>query len=212
MLIGVTGYAQHGKDSIARFLVEEYGFTQMSFAAPLKQLALLVNPYVGYESFDSDRSLERAIRLAEVVEVLGWDDAKTELKEVRRVLQQLGTRAREVLGPDVWVSAFRKTALDEGLARWTADDEYDSYRLDFVKDVVVSDVRFLNEALMIRGQAGLLWRVDRTGFDNGLGTDHPSEAAVATLPVDTVIVNDGTLADLRGEVAGYMAKLGYPVG
>ena len=46
MLIGVTGLAQHGKDTIGNRLVKAHGFRRMGFANVLKELALRVNPIV----------------------------------------------------------------------------------------------------------------------------------------------------------------------
>ena len=46
MIVGITGYAQHGKDTAAQVLVTEFGFVRVGFADALKELALAVNPIV----------------------------------------------------------------------------------------------------------------------------------------------------------------------
>ncbi len=148
MLIGLTGYAQHGKDTIAQVLVDEYGFRQVAFAEPLKRLAYELNPTV-----------EGIGRLQSIVDAEGWDKAK-QWPEVRRLLQVLGTSARDILGPDTWVHAAERVILASG------------------PDVVVSDCRFHNEFRFIARMGGELWRVTRPGFDNGVGIDHPSEQFV----------------------------------
>lgn len=168
MLIGLTGYAQHGKDTVAAALVEDFGYTRVAFADPLKQLAYEVNPWVlGEEEGEQ-------VRLAWLVDELGWEGAKAN-PEVRRVLQVLGTAARTIIGPNVWVDAADlKVQQAPG-------------------PVVISDVRFPNEAEYIHRYSGQLWRIQRvnedgTAFDNGVGTDHPSEAHVAELSIQKLIV------------------------
>jgi len=87
LLIGVSGYARSGKDSIAAALVERCDFIRISFADRIKELALYIRP-----------------ELHERVETEGWEEVKAD-PEVRELLQRLGFGCREVLGEDVWVDA-----------------------------------------------------------------------------------------------------------
>ena len=41
MIIGLTGYAQAGKDSVANSLVQNYGYTRVAFADKIKELLLV---------------------------------------------------------------------------------------------------------------------------------------------------------------------------
>jgi hypothetical protein len=179
-IIGVTGYAQHGKDTLGQRLVDVHGFTRYAFADQLKSMALALNPLIG------------RFRLADAVEQSGWEGAKTNA-EVRRFLQVLGTEGvRDHLGADSWVKALELKLKADNPAR-----------------AVITDVRFPNEAAWVKANGGLMVRVKRmvltelepqdgfrrvnlSAFDNGLPPDHPSEANVATLPVDIELLNDGT--------------------
>jgi hypothetical protein len=88
MLVGVSGYAGSGKDTVGRILSDEYGFTRVAFADKLKELALVLNP-----------------RVAEAVaELDGWTEAK-KLAYVREYLQLLGSSARDILFSSVWIEA-----------------------------------------------------------------------------------------------------------
>lgn len=190
MLIGVTGYAQHGKDTIANVLVEDFGFTRLAFADALKDLAYYINP-----------SIPGIGRLSGIVDTDGFEAAK-QLPEVRRILQDLGTGARYWLGDNVWVDALDLKVRASG------------------ENVVISDVRFPNEADYIHRWLGTLWRVHRlvptdslspdtdfVEFDNGVGTTHPSEYHVAALPVDAIFYNGGTLQDLEAQVRRVMGEV-----
>ena len=79
MLIGTTGRKQAGKDSFAARLVEAHGFTRVTFADPMREFALALDPLV-----------DGHYRLSEIVRSLGWDVAKESIPEVRRTLQRLG--------------------------------------------------------------------------------------------------------------------------
>jgi len=53
MIIGLSGYAQSGKDTVANYL-SEYGFTRLAFADPIRKLLYQMNPIVkeGYRVND----------------------------------------------------------------------------------------------------------------------------------------------------------------
>lgn len=203
-VIGLTGYAQHGKDSVGNIL-GELGYRRFAFADPLKSMALALNPLI-CEERNGRGFLVQGLR--DLVESAGWEEAKT-VPEVRRFLQVLGTEAvRGHLGDDSWVTATRKAIEDAGLlvpanggvpgdTVWTGA-------------VVITDVRFPNEAEAIHSWGGQVWRIIRTNadgspFDNGLGTKHPSEKFIAELPADLEIVAS-TIDQLRRLVGVAMAE------
>jgi len=135
MIVGVTGYARHGKDTTGNFLVENYGFLRYAFADQLKSMAITLNPIVRTFTFP-----KHAERLATLVALVGWDKAK-ENTEVRRFLQVLGTEAvRDHLGQDAWVDALDKKLNEDEVTR--------------DNDVVITDVRFHNEAQFIKRNDG----------------------------------------------------------
>ena len=47
-VIGLTGYAGSGKDTLANILVEEYGFTRIAFADKTKEFLYDLNPGIGF--------------------------------------------------------------------------------------------------------------------------------------------------------------------
>ena len=166
-VIGLAGYARAGKDTVAK-MITEYEFEQRSFAAPLKQALYNLNPLV-------DVVDDVSCRVADLVDSVGWERAKSS-PGVRSLLQRLGTEAgRNVLGQDVWVNALFNTPNKGRL--------------------VISDVRFPNEAQAIKARGGLLWRVERPGF--GPANDHMSEVALDGYAYDGVIQNTGDINDLQ---------------
>jgi len=166
MIIGLSGYARSGKDEVAKVLVEKYNFSRVAFADPIRKLLWDMNPIVKDGGFT----------LQGIVNAYGWDAAKTQFPEVRRLLQDLGVGARTRLGDDVWVIA----ALRE------MDDPNKNY--------VVTDVRFENEATTIKVAGGELWRIQRPGVE--AVNRHISETALDGYKWDKVLHNGGTLKDL----------------
>lgn len=113
---------------------------------------------------------------------------------VGQFLQRLGTDAvRERVHPNVWVSVLERRirAAAPGAS------------------VVVGDVRFPNEARLIRRLGGIIARVERKAPDLGDGRDlgHPSETSLDGDVPDFVFVNDGSLSDLEEEVGRVAERL-----
>ena len=91
MIIGLIGYAQSGKDTVAEILVNKYGFNRKAFADNIRKFLYEMN-YDG-------------VRFA--VDSVGWDRAK-QMPNIREALQNAGVAARTILGEDVWVDAVMK--------------------------------------------------------------------------------------------------------
>lgn len=170
MLVGLTGYAGSGKDTAAAGLIAS-GWKRVSFAEPLRQMLLTLNPLI-----DNDGS-----RLARSVERIGWKETKHEFAEVRRLLQVMGTEVgREMIDPDLWTKLAKK--------------ETDRYH-NAGHSVVFTDVRFKNEAEMIKLNGGKVIRIHREGTSPA--RNHVSDTNVDLLSVDFEIVNNGSVEDLQ---------------
>ena len=120
---------------------------------------------------------------------MGWDAAKQE-PQVRRLLQDLGVGARKVFGDGFWVHEAMKTMLNDP----RPDMNY-----------VITDVRFLNEADMIRANQGQLWRVKRNGIS--AVNAHVSESQMDGYPVDQIFTNNSSIEDLKTLLQTRMASL-----
>lgn len=168
--VGIVGRKRAGKDTAAQVLISEHGYTRVGFADALKALALKADPNIG--TWDAEP-------LSYLVERLGWERAKDYRDEVREFLQTLGTGAREILGPDIWVNAW-------ALAVEAASGA-----------VVVPDVRFENEAAHLRALGFVLVRVERPGLDTS--DTHVSEVESDGISAHCVM-NDGDVGLLRARV------------
>lgn len=172
ILIGITGRAGAGKDTVADFLVREYGFVKLSVAGPLKRMLAAAGLTEPADREDKEKSIE------------GFDFTW------RQAAQALGTEWGRSLDPSLWVKILAKEVRN--LERM--------YSATGAR-VVISDIRYDNEAYMVRELGGQVMHILGRAADLGQAADHASEDGVLYFPRrDKVLVNDGTLQDLYRKV------------
>lgn len=174
-VIGLTGKAGCGKDTVADILVRNHGYQRIAFADPLRAMAYDLDPIIDWHG-------RNPVRLQEVVDRDGWDVAKRIYPEARRTLQRLGKEViRDHVGYNFWVDRAMGTITSTG-GRW-----------------VVTDCRFPNEAQAIKDVGGTVVAIAREGLDP-LSGSHASEAGVGDVLIGAQLYNSGTLGDLEESV------------
>lgn len=172
-LIGITGRAGAGKDTLADYLVNRFDYRKYSLSTTLKKL---IADRFGYrvEMLD-DRTFKEMPR-----EQFGYHaspDFSSELFSPRSWMQWLGTEVgRHIGGEDVWVNMMER--------EWRGLNAY--MRL-VPPRMVVPDVRFDNEARRIHLLGGVVLRVVRD--DVVAVAKHVSEAGVSDELVNVQVVN-----------------------
>lgn len=169
-LVGLTGYkgkiAGVGKDTAALYLTAHHAaqFRAIAFADPIRDAMLAI--------FGWDRSYFEHPKKNEI-------DPRFNISP-RKAMQTLGTEwGRNLINTDLWLilaGARAAPMLGAGF------------------DVLVTDVRFDNEADWIRSEGGVIWHIDRA-LAAGVGGEegHKSEAGVAFKKGDYVINNNETM-------------------
>jgi len=188
-VIGLTGFAGSGKSTVAQYLVEEHGFTRLSFAAPLKKMLRTLDPVlVTQPEFYSPLD---TFKLSLALDFFGSEQKLKESKygdEYRRLLQVLGTDCIRAVDEDFWVNAAVAQMTDP-------DGKY-----------VFDDVRFPNEAETIRGYGVRgLWNLMRPGY--GAVNGHASEQHAGSMGEYIVLLNN-SLENLHRQIARAV-ELGY---
>ena len=174
MIVGLTGYAQSGKDTVAKILVEQYGFTRIAFADKIRDYIYEMNPM--FDSIAGEPVFVKAH-----VDRNGWEEAK-QSPHIRRILQTAGVAARKIFGEDFWVNEVFKS-------------------INPLDNIVITDVRFINEANAIKlisdltGQESQIWRVKRLGIEAVNG--HVSEHEMDDYRADQIFTNNGSIEDLE---------------
>ncbi|ASD50379.1 putative deoxynucleotide monophosphate kinase [Acidovorax phage ACP17] len=180
-VIGITGRKQSGKNWFADQLasrIHQFGYesAQVSFAAPLK---LACHSIFGWNLCDMESE-----RFKSTVDPrIG--------KTPRQVLQLIGTEfGRQMICDTLWVDIAREAIKSNHRAG---------------KISIVTDLRFDNEAALIKELGGKILRVVRP--DQAPATDtHVSEAGI-TCAVDAEYVNDVDSQDINARVAAEEAAI-----
>jgi len=177
-LIGLTGYAGTGKDTVRKML-EDAGYRGFALADPIRSMLrdLLLKSGISDQYIDS-RELKETI-----IPELGVS--------YRHMAQSLGTEWGRSLDNKFWL-------------RIAGAYLYEQHELG-CNAFCVSDIRFANEADWVRERGGVIWRIER--HDATAVRFHVSEYAQLDVKPDLTILNQGTLGDLHRAVMDALDKV-----
>jgi hypothetical protein len=170
MLIGICGKARSGKDTVAEYLKTAYDFETYPLAEPLKNMVMDLFQMSNEQMYGKEK---------EVI------DPRYD-KSPRWLLQYLGTDVFRKLYNDIWI--------DLGIS------EYKHLLEMGFEDVVIPDVRFINEFEAIKRNGGYVWKTVReghTGASSGI-EGHRSETELDVVPSSSF---DHILSAASGQIS-----------
>ena len=173
-LIGIAGKAGCGKDTLGKYLCDEYRCVHYYFAKPLKEAAKIMFALTDDQIANKE------------VPVEPWGISP------RKIYQRLGTEVGRGMDPAIWIKnaeLFIKSVPG--------------------RTVVITDVRFDNEATFIRNRGGVIINIVREQQDI-IENRHSSEGGLKPDNVDLYIHNNGTIEDMCNHVK-YMIQDGIAV-
>lgn len=172
-LISLCGYAGSGKGEASKFF-QEHGYTNIKFAEALKDMLRCLLRHQGANDSMIERMIEGDLKEVPTEYLAG--------RTPRHAMQALGTEwGRTCIVDDFWAIAALTRA--QGLPQ-----------------VVIDDVRFENEADMIRKAGGIIIRIDRPDH-RPVTNGHASENIPAA---DATVMNNGSIDDLRSELKRFL--------
>ena len=190
MIIGISGKAQSGKDTVCKMIVYTiwyYNYSQRLQPFSLEHYNNTYEKFGDVIDFTCWYKTSFANKLKQCLSnILNVSISKFEDNEfkkskvewlgitVRELLQKFGTAIRNEVSDDFWVKAC--------LNNLEKDDDY-----------LITDVRFKSEAKGIKDLEGIIVRVNREGAGAG---NHISEIDLDDYSFDYVINNDGDMEDL----------------
>jgi len=196
MIIGICGLIGSGKGTVADILVEEHGFTKVSFADKLKDGVATV---FGWDRDMLEGDTDESREWREQVDVF-WTKETGRTITPRLVLQEYGTDCmRKGFYDGIWVSLLKQHILKNPNTNF-----------------VIPDVRFPNEVDMIKNINGEVWRI-RRGTDPvwlrmylDIGVEpkdvHESEWRWATSDFTKTLENNKTVDDLKNLVSNHLVS------
>tara|TARA_B110000503_G_C7155399_1_gene417078 strand:+ start:1619 stop:2164 length:546 start_codon:yes stop_codon:yes gene_type:complete len=171
-LIGLTGKARSGKDTIGDYLST-----------------------LGYPSYAMAKPIKEACRV-----IFNWDDEHLygDLKETLDPLYDITPReAMQKLGTE-----FGRDMINTRLWELRASSE-----ISDANYLVITDLRYDNEAQLVLDHGGIVIRVERENRDKIQGVvDHPSEQGITPNLITKTIKNNGTLPELYKKVDNILNK------
>jgi len=191
LLIGLTGFAGHGKTTVAN-MFKVYGFQEYALASPLKWACMEIFGLTEEQCFDDEQK--------KVIDPY-WDVSS------REILQKVGTE----LFRDRLHEAIPNLNLGTSNIIWVRNMER---HVNKARDanpnarIVISDVRNIDEAKAIKRLGGYIIRVQNPRIQMGDAFRlHASEQMVDKIRFEGMICNDGSLLDLFHNVDYFVNAL-----
>jgi hypothetical protein len=180
VLVAITGLMGSGKDTAAAIFLKN-GFVRRSFAEPLKEIGII---------FGFTQS-----------QIYGTQEDKLEINKEwgvsgRHFLQKFGTE----VGRDYLPQAIPDMKMNDQTIWIRLMDIYCNQHPE--EDIVITDLRFHDEAKMVKARGGKIIKIERPSSDKDTGqhTLHASERDIPDIEADYTIVNDGTLDEFLNMV------------
>jgi hypothetical protein len=173
-IIGLTGPAGSGKDTVRQMLEQNHQCTGLAFADPMRaMLAPLLDLCGGGNEWMTQRELKEL-----PIPGLG--------QSYRVLAQRLGTEWGRSIDPDFWVKVAA-ASIAKVMNIKGPDTVF-----------VISDVRFENEAQWVKDHGGVIWHIHRPAAQAVAA--HQSENGIHPQLVDLNILNKYTLSELGDQV------------
>lgn len=166
-LVAFTGPAGVGKSEAADFLIENYGFVRVKFADPLKAMLTTLYEFAGVDADAIRERIEGGLKEE--------PDGILRGRSPRYAMQTLGGEwGRDIIDRNLWLAIWRRSVFR---------------KLDAGISVVVDDLRYFNEAEMVKQLEGDI--VQLSGTARRQVAAHQSEQV--KLPYDYQVKNNATL-------------------
>lgn len=189
-VVGFAGPQGSGKDTCGEILAKNFNYLKAAFAEPVRVSLYALNPLV-----ELDNGI--VARLRTIVDQIGWDSAKRNSKDLRQLMQRMGTEAgRDIHGKDCWIRIASRL-----LANVTLDAV--EQRVAW-KRTCFCDVRFPNEVEFIKASGGIIIYVQKNDVPAQVA-NHRSEQYNVLDDADFILYNNGSISDLIPEIRNIFA-------
>jgi hypothetical protein len=172
-IIGIIGKKRHGKDTIADYLVSNYGYIKVSFADTLKDVCRIVFGF-------SDKQL--------------YSDEKEIIDDIWKILPR---ELFNFIGTDLMRNEFSKKFPHIGQDIWILS-LLNKIKQNPDKKYVIPDIRFPNEYDNIKKLGGMFIKIHRPDIDDN--NNYESEKYTDILEANFTIINNSTIDNIHKEI------------
>jgi hypothetical protein len=192
-LIGITGKIGSGKTTLAKKLCDDHGYTELSFATPLKKIGEIFGftqeQLYGTQTQKMEINDKRGVSAREFLQKIGTEVFREYIKEIMPNFK---------IERSIWVDLLKEEIM-KGLPSEKIPSESRELPSEKIPSgsrepstelykYVVSDVRFQDEADMIKELGGIIIKTVRN-CDEG-SHEHKSETELENIKYDFLIDNN----------------------
>lgn len=166
-IIGLIGCKHSGKDTLGEYIVKSYNYNKIAFATPLKQACKNIFGLNEAQLYGDKKDYIDEywnITPREIFQFVGTDLFRNQMNKLIPI------------GENIWTKVLEKELLSNNLTKY-----------------VITDVRFKNEAQMIKNNGGFLIKINRKTNEQD---SHISETELNDISYDYEINNNSSLEDL----------------
>jgi len=162
LVIGFTGKAGCGKDTVAKYIQKKHNLTRVAFADTLKEKVMI----------DFDLTPDHVYGKLKEVVIPKYN------KSPREIMQLVGSEWYRSIYQDYWIECLLKKIKNKDICTRYG--------------ITISDVRFPNEIEFIRKLGGIVVLIERDNLEEIEHNTHVSETAWNDCKFDTTIYNSST--------------------
>lgn len=188
-IIGICGRKRSGKDTIAQYLCQQYGYENQKISEDLKKMVQLLFGFSDEQVEDDTKDVNDTRWDISPREAMQFFGTHVMQKEIQHLL------TKKQIGRRFWIESFV-----------TKHNLHDTE-----KRIVISDIRFLHEYEVLKRYNAFIIRVDKDAmpFDQ---SDHESEKDYINIPTDAILKNNGNVIDLYNNIEDMISQISLHVG
>lgn len=175
-IIGICGKKRSGKDTIAKYLCDRYGYEHHKISEDLKTIVKILFGFTDNQVENDEKDVKDpkwGIAPREAMQFIGTEIMQ---KEIQKLLVEKN------VGRNFWIHSF-----------------IEKHIINSSKLIVISDLRFIHEYEVLKNHKVYVIRVDRF-FTPISDNEHESEKEFLDIPYNVCINNTKGVEELQKEL------------
>lgn len=172
MLIALTGLKRSGKDTVANYLIKNYNFKKFAFSEPIKDICKICFNFTEEQLHEKNK---------DIIDPIYGVTPRTCMKLIGNDFFKLFLPKRiPKINDNIWINI-----LDKKITQCDG------------KNIVISDVRFINEYVYVKYKKAIVIKIIKTSIDEKIDE---CERDIDEMIPDFIINNYGTIDELYAQI------------